>query len=56
MPGKDSIAFLDDGLAARMQRVGPWRLVEDNGNCGGAGVTFTGSIAATSNQAMIAQA
>jgi hypothetical protein len=25
-----------------MQRVRPWRLVEDNGDCGGAGVTFTG--------------
>jgi hypothetical protein len=25
-----------------MQRVGPWLVVEDNGDCGGAGVTFTG--------------
>jgi hypothetical protein len=25
-----------------MQRIGPWLLLEDNGACGGAGVTFTG--------------
>jgi len=25
-----------------MQRVGPWPLVVDNTDCGGAGVTFTG--------------
>ncbi|HLZ02764.1 MAG TPA: hypothetical protein VKR55_11510 [Bradyrhizobium sp.] len=53
MPGKDAIAFLDDGslpfetesdggCRVRMQRIGPWLLVEDNDNCGGAGVTFTG--------------
>ncbi len=53
MPGKDTIAFLDDGwlpfetkcdsgYRVRMRRVGPWLLVEDNGDCGGAGVTFTG--------------
>jgi hypothetical protein len=53
MPGKDTIAFLDDGwlpletqcdsgCRVRMQRIGPFLLVEDNGACGGAGVTFTG--------------
>jgi hypothetical protein len=53
LPGKDSIAFLDDGwlpfetqcdsgCRVRMHRVGPFLLVEDNGDCGGAGVTFTG--------------
>jgi hypothetical protein len=25
-----------------MQRIGPYLLVEDNGGCGGAGVSFTG--------------
>jgi hypothetical protein len=53
MPGKDTIAFIDDGwlpfetksddaCRVRMQRIGRWLLVEDNGECGGAGVTFTG--------------
>jgi hypothetical protein len=53
MPGKDTIAFLDDGwlpfetkcedaCRVRMQRIGQWLLVEDNGGCGGPGVTFTG--------------
>jgi len=53
IPDKDSIAFLNDGwlpfatkcedaCRVRMQRVGPWLLVEDNGGCGGAGVSFTG--------------
>ncbi len=32
----------DSGCHVRMQRIGPWLLIEDNGNCGGAGVTFTG--------------
>jgi hypothetical protein len=32
----------DDGCRVRMQRIGPWLLIEDNGACGGAGVTFTG--------------
>ena len=32
----------DDGCRVRMQRIGPWLLIEDNGGCGGAGVTFTG--------------
>jgi hypothetical protein len=51
-PGKDTIAFVDDGSTSfeqeggecrvRMQRVGPWLVVEDNEGCGGAGVTFTG--------------
>ena len=52
MPGKDNIAFLDDGwmpfetqcdsgCRVRMQRIGPWLLVVDNGGCGGAGVSFT---------------
>jgi hypothetical protein len=31
-----------DGCHVRMQRIGPSLLVEDNGGCGGAGVTFTG--------------
>ena len=53
MPDRDTIAFLDDGwlpfetkcdsgCRVRMHRVGPFLLVEDNGDCGGAGVTFTG--------------
>jgi hypothetical protein len=53
MPEKDSIAFVDDGsipfdkadegeCRVRMQRIGPWLVVVDNGGCGGAGVTFTG--------------
>jgi hypothetical protein len=53
MPDKDSIAFLDDGwmpfatscdsgCKVRMHRIGELLLVEDNGNCGGVGVTFTG--------------
>ncbi|HKS19191.1 MAG TPA: hypothetical protein VJS63_08285 [Bradyrhizobium sp.] len=32
----------DDGCRVRMQRIGPWLLIEDNGGCGGAGVTFLG--------------
>jgi hypothetical protein len=53
MPAGDAIAFLDDGwfpfetkcdsgCRVRMRRVGRWLVVEDNGDCGGAGVTFTG--------------
>lgn len=53
MPRNGAIAFLDDGwlpfetkcdsgCRVRMQRIGPFLLVEDNGDCGGAGVTFTG--------------
>jgi hypothetical protein len=49
----DTIAFVDDGTTpfdkidegscrVRMQRIGPWLMVEDNDGCGGAGVTFTG--------------
>jgi hypothetical protein len=52
-PGEDTIAFADDGSVpfektdegecrVRMQRVGPWLMVEDNSGCGGAAVTFTG--------------
>ncbi len=52
-PKDDTIAFVDDGsipfdkadageCRVRMQRMGPWLLVEDNNGCGGAGVTFTG--------------
>lgn len=51
-PEKDTIAFVDDastpfeqeggGCRVRMQRIGPWLLVEDNDGCGGAGVTFSG--------------
>jgi hypothetical protein len=41
------LAFTDEGnygegCHVRMQRIGPSLLVEDNGGCGGAGVTFTG--------------
>jgi hypothetical protein len=53
LPSKDGIAFLNDGwlpfetkcdsgCRVRMRRVGPWLLVQDNGDCGGAGVSFTG--------------
>jgi hypothetical protein len=51
-PGTDTIAFADDGTIAfsdpsagcrvRMQRIGPWLMIEDNGGCGGAAVSFTG--------------
>ena len=46
-PQNDTIAFADeggygDGCQVRMQRIGPWLLVEDNGGCGGAAVTFSG--------------
>ncbi len=52
-PGKDTLAFVDDGsipfdrpdageCRVRMQRIGAWLMVEDNSGCGGAGVTFTG--------------
>ena len=51
-PGKDTIAFVDDGSTpfekdggecrVRMQRIGSWLMVEDNEGCGGAAVTFTG--------------
>jgi hypothetical protein len=52
-PQNDTIAFVDDGTIPfekmnegecrmRMQRIGPWLMVEDNDGCGGAGVTFTG--------------
>jgi hypothetical protein len=45
MPGTDTLAFGDEGTnecQVRMQRIGPWLLVEDNGGCGGAGVSFLG--------------
>jgi hypothetical protein len=41
----DTLSFADsydDGCRVRMQRIGRWLLVWDNGGCGGAGVTFTG--------------
>ncbi|WP_027552558.1 hypothetical protein [Bradyrhizobium sp. Cp5.3] len=52
-PGTDNIAFLEDGwlpfetncdsgCRVRMRRVGPFLLVQDNGDCGGAGASFTG--------------
>jgi hypothetical protein len=52
-PEKDTIALLNDGTLpfetksddacrVRMQRIGAWLMVEDNGGCGGAGVSFTG--------------
>jgi hypothetical protein len=50
---KEWIAFVEDGSVpfdraedgqcmVRMQRVGMWLLVEDNQQCGGSMVTFTG--------------
>lgn len=53
MPRDGVIAFVDDGwrpfdtksdsgCRVRMRRIGPLLLVEDNDDCGGAGVTFTG--------------
>ena len=44
---QNTLAFTDegaygDGCHVRMQRIGPWLLVEDNSGCGGSGVTFTG--------------
>lgn len=52
-PEGDSITFLEDGwlpfetkcdsgCRVRMRRVGPYLLVEDNRDCGGVGVSFTG--------------
>jgi len=42
-PAKGMITLTDsDDCRVRMQRIGPWLLVEDNDGCGGAGVTFTG--------------
>jgi hypothetical protein len=46
-PGATTLAFTDDGsygegCRVRMQRIGSSLLVEDNGGCGGAGVTFIG--------------
>ena len=44
-PKYDTIAYndgYDDGCRVRMQRVGPWLMVEDNRVCGGYGVSFTG--------------
>ena len=52
-PTQSMIAFADDGTTpfekaedgqclVRMQRVGAWLLVEDNMQCGGSMVTFTG--------------
>jgi hypothetical protein len=45
--GTDTLAFGDEGAngrecQVRMQRIGPWLMVEDNSNCGGAGVSFLG--------------
>jgi hypothetical protein len=52
-PANGTVAFLEDGwlpfetkcdsgCRVRMQRVGEWLLVQDNVDCGGAGVSFTG--------------
>jgi len=47
-PQSDAVDLVDDGgnygegCHVRMQRIGPWLAVEDNGGCGGAGVSFTG--------------
>ena len=53
VPAQNMIAFADDGSTpfekaeegqclVRIQRVGAWLLVEDNMQCGGSMVTFTG--------------
>jgi hypothetical protein len=47
LPTGPALRFTDQGVYGdlchvRMQRVGALLLVEDNGGCGGAGVTFTG--------------
>jgi len=53
MPAKDTISFLEDGwlpfetqcdggCRVRMQRIGPYLLVEDNGQCGSGSASFTG--------------
>jgi hypothetical protein len=34
-----------------MQRIGQWLMVEDNAQCGGAGVSFTGFYRRTSSPA-----
>ncbi len=52
-PQGDTVAFVNDGSVpfenmdeqgcrVRMQRIGPWLVVEDNSGCGGYGVTFNG--------------
>jgi hypothetical protein len=52
-PRNDTIAFVNDGSVpfenadeqgcrVRMQRIGPGLLIEDNRDCGGSGVTFSG--------------
>jgi hypothetical protein len=46
-PQGGTMAFEDDsnygsGCKVRMQRIGPWLLIEDDSGCGGAGVSFTG--------------
>ena len=50
LPEKNSITFdgwmrfgvVEDYCKVRMRRVGPYLLVEDNRDCGGVGVSFTG--------------
>jgi hypothetical protein len=55
-PQNDTIAFVNNGSVpfenmdeqgcrVRMQRIGPWLLVEDTGGCGGYGMTSVGFIA-----------
>jgi hypothetical protein len=52
-PKGSVVAFVDDGTIpfektdagecrVRMQRIGPWLVVEDNSGCGGVAATFTG--------------
>ena len=45
-PENGTLAFAGegdgDGCQVRIQRIGPWLMVEDNSGCGGAGVSFTG--------------
>ncbi len=47
-PQGNTSTFEDDGsnygsgCKVLIQRIGPWLLIEDDGGCGGAAVTFTG--------------
>jgi hypothetical protein len=46
-PESSTLTFTDEGsygegCRVRMQRIGSWLLVEDNGGCGGSGVSFLG--------------
>ena len=41
-PNADDGGNYGSGCKVRMQRIGPWLLIEDGGGCGGAAVSFTG--------------